>query len=143
MCAKRLISIDIIIPVLLECGVRLARAGYAVLGIDYEGHGRSKGSRCYIKKFENIVNDCYNFFKSVSGMHPIYQLSYQGYAYTQPLKFIHNDFSVQEEYRNKCRFLYGESMGGAVALLLHKKDPTFWNGAILVAPMCKVLKIII
>ena len=30
-------------------------------------------------------------------------------------------------------------MGGAVALLLHKKDPSFWNGAVLVAPMCKVL----
>lgn len=29
-------------------------------------------------------------------------------------------------------------MGGAVALLLHKKDPRFWNGAVLVAPMCKV-----
>lgn len=29
-------------------------------------------------------------------------------------------------------------MGGAVALLLHKKDPTLWNGAVLVAPMCKV-----
>ncbi|XP_024013016.1 caffeoylshikimate esterase isoform X2 [Eutrema salsugineum] len=43
-----------------------------------------------------------------------------------------------EEYREKGRFLYGESMGGAVALLLHKKDPSFWNGAILVAPMCKI-----
>ncbi|KAG6647883.1 caffeoylshikimate esterase-like isoform X1 [Carya illinoinensis] len=94
-----------------ECGIRLARAGYAVFGIDYEGHGRSKGARCYIKKFENIVNDCYDFFKSVS---------------------------MQEEYRNKCRFLYGESMGGAVALLLHKKDPSFWNGAVLAAPMCKI-----
>lgn len=30
-------------------------------------------------------------------------------------------------------------MGGAVALLTHKKDPTFWHGAILVAPMCKVM----
>lgn len=40
----------------------------------------------------------------------------------------------------KGRFLYGESMGGAVTLLLHKKDPSFWNGAILVAPMCKVKK---
>ncbi|GMN37986.1 hypothetical protein TIFTF001_007265 [Ficus carica] len=45
---------------------------------------------------------------------------------------------VQEEYRDKNRFLYGESMGGAVALLLHKKDPSFWNGAVLVAPMCKI-----
>lgn len=44
----------------------------------------------------------------------------------------------KQEYRDKCKFLYGESMGGAVALLLHKKDPTFWNGAVLVAPMCKV-----
>ena len=43
-----------------------------------------------------------------------------------------------EEYRSKSRFLYGESMGGAVALLLHMKDPAFWDGAVLVAPMCKV-----
>lgn len=47
-------------------------------------------------------------------------------------------FPAQEEFRDKGRFLYGESMGGAVALLLHKKDPPFWNGAVLVAPMCKV-----
>lgn len=51
------------------CGIRLARAGYAVFGIDYEGHGRSRGARCYIKKFENIVNDCNEFFKSICGMH--------------------------------------------------------------------------
>ncbi|XP_057963910.1 caffeoylshikimate esterase-like isoform X2 [Malania oleifera] len=43
-----------------------------------------------------------------------------------------------EEYRDMKKFLYGESMGGAVALLLHKKDPTFWDGAVLVAPMCKI-----
>ncbi|TYG93699.1 hypothetical protein ES288_A11G131300v1 [Gossypium darwinii] len=94
-----------------ECGTRLANAGYAVFGIDYEGHGKSKGDRCYIKKFENIVNDCSEFFKSIC---------------------------AQEEYRGKSRFLYGESMGGAVALLLHRKDPSFWNGAVLVAPMCKI-----
>ena len=29
-------------------------------------------------------------------------------------------------------------MGGAVALLLHRKNPSFWDGAVLVAPMCKV-----
>lgn len=48
-------------------------------------------------------------------------------------------FAAMEDYRNKSRFLYGESMGGAVALLLHRKDPIFWDGAVLVAPMCKVL----
>ncbi|CAK9136253.1 unnamed protein product [Ilex paraguariensis] len=93
------------------CGTRLANYGYAVFGIDYEGHGRSLGARCYIKKFDNIVNDCDHFFKSICS---------------------------QEEYREKRRFLYGESMGGAVALLIHKKGPTFWHGAVLVAPMCKI-----
>lgn len=50
-----------------ECGVRLACARYGVYGVDYEGHGGSEGVRCYIKKFDNIVNDCYDFFKSISG----------------------------------------------------------------------------
>ncbi|KAK2649488.1 hypothetical protein Ddye_016977 [Dipteronia dyeriana] len=54
------------------------------------------------------------------------------------LKYDYCDFPAQEEYRDKGRFLYGESMGGAVSLLLHKKDPPFWNGAVLVAPMCKI-----
>lgn len=51
-----------------------------------------------------------------------------------------NSFSIsgREEYSSKGRFLYGESMGGAVALLLHKRDPAFWDGAVLVAPMCKI-----
>jgi hypothetical protein len=30
-------------------------------------------------------------------------------------------------------------MGGAIVLMLHRKEPTFWDGAILVAPMCKVI----
>ncbi|RLN00659.1 hypothetical protein C2845_PM06G24110 [Panicum miliaceum] len=89
----------------------MATAGYGVFGIDYEGHGKSMGTRCYIQKFENLVADCDQFFKSICEM---------------------------EDYRNKSWFLYGESMGGAVALMLHRKDPTFWDGAVLVAPMCKV-----
>lgn len=93
------------------CGNRLAAAGYAVYGIDYEGHGRSMGARCYINKFDNIVTDCDRFFKSIC---------------------------EREENWEKRRFLYGESMGGAVTLLLHRKDPTYWDGAILVAPMCKI-----
>lgn len=54
------------------CGTRLACSGYAVIGIDYEGHGRSGGARCYIKKFDNIVNDCDSFFKFVCGWHTNY-----------------------------------------------------------------------
>lgn len=51
----------------LACGERLANAGYAVFGVDYEGHGRSGGVRCLITKFDNVVNDCEDFFKSVCG----------------------------------------------------------------------------
>ncbi|KAL3643460.1 hypothetical protein CASFOL_014275 [Castilleja foliolosa] len=32
----------------------------------------------------------------------------------------------------------GESMGGAVVLLLHRKKPDYWDMAVLVAPMCKI-----
>ena len=35
-------------------------------------------------------------------------------------------------------FLFGESMGGAVALRAHLKEPLMWDGAVLVAPMCKI-----
>lgn len=42
------------------------------------------------------------------------------------------------EFRGLSSFLMGESMGGAVCLKVHLKQPNAWNGAILVAPMCKV-----
>jgi len=92
-------------------GIRLAQAGYAVFGIDYEGHGKSDGKRCYIESFQDLVDDSIAFFKSVR---------------------------EKEEYKNKARFLYGESMGGAVVLHIHRKEPHEWNGAVLQAPMCKI-----
>nr|ABR16349.1 unknown [Picea sitchensis] len=94
-----------------DTGVRFAKAGYAVFGIDYEGHGKSAGTQCYIKSFDDLVADCATFFRSVA---------------------------ESVEYREKARFLYGESMGGAVALLIHRKQPNYWSGAVLVAPMCKI-----
>jgi acylglycerol lipase len=40
--------------------------------------------------------------------------------------------------RELPRFLLGQSMGGAVSLKVHLKEPYNWDGVILVAPMCKV-----
>ncbi|KAI9127769.1 hypothetical protein K1719_000762 [Acacia pycnantha] len=102
----------------MECSItmnstarRLAKAGYEVYGIDYEGHGKSDGLPAFVTDFDSLVNDCSQYFTSVS---------------------------EKEENKKKMRFLLGESMGGAVALLLHRKMPYFWDGAILVAPMCKI-----
>jgi len=49
------------------CGERLASAGYAVFGVDYEGHGRSGGVRCLITKFDNLVDDCDDYFRIICG----------------------------------------------------------------------------
>ncbi|KAJ8631638.1 hypothetical protein MRB53_024961 [Persea americana] len=92
-------------------GNRLAKAGFAVYGMDYLGHGKSSGLQGYISNFDELVNDCSDYFTSIC---------------------------EKKENKKKLKFLLGESMGGAVALFLHRKSPKYWNGAILVAPMCKI-----
>lgn len=98
-------------------GERLARAGYAVYGLDYEGHGRSDGLQGYVPDFDALVLDCDEYFTSVVA------------AAAQ---------SQSKDAHQLPRFLLGESMGGAVALLLHRRRPEYWSGAVLVAPMCKI-----
>lgn len=92
-------------------GIRLAKAGFAVYGIDYEGHGKSDGLSGLVMNFDLVIDDCTQHFTTIS---------------------------EKPENRNKMRYLMGESMGGAVALLLHRKKPQYYDGAILVAPMCKI-----
>ncbi|XP_014754297.1 caffeoylshikimate esterase isoform X2 [Brachypodium distachyon] len=94
-----------------DTAVRLVHAGYAVYGIDQVGHGKSSGSKGYISSFSDIVKDCSDYFKSIC---------------------------EKPENKMKKRFLYGMSMGGTVVLQLHRKDPTYWHGAVLLAPMCKL-----
>lgn len=94
-----------------DTGSRLARAGFAVYGIDYVGHGKSAGLDGYIPCFDDLVADCSDHFCKISD---------------------------RRENRGKLRYLLGESMGGAVILLLHRKLPEFWDGAVLIAPMCKI-----
>ncbi|EEF40893.1 caffeoylshikimate esterase [Ricinus communis] len=90
----------------------LAQMGFACFGIDIEGHGRSQGLKGYVPNVDLVVQDCLSFFNFVRQEDPI----------------LHGLPS----------FLYGESMGGAICLLIHLANPNGFDGAILVAPMCKI-----
>ncbi|KAL6853628.1 hypothetical protein ACP4OV_019657 [Aristida adscensionis] len=94
-----------------DTAARLVNSGYAVFGIDHEGHGKSSGPKGYISDFGDVVKDCSDYFKSVC---------------------------EKPENRYRKRFLYGFSMGGTVVLQLHRKDPLYWDGAVLLSPMCKI-----
>ncbi|XP_031115404.1 caffeoylshikimate esterase-like isoform X2 [Ipomoea triloba] len=102
----------------MECSVsmkgtarRLIKAGYAVYGMDYEGHGKSEGLQGFVPSFDAVVTDCSQHYSNIC---------------------------ERQENVKRMRILLGESMGGAMALLLHRKMPHFWDGAVLVAPMCKI-----
>lgn len=45
----------------------LVKAGFAVYGIDYEGHGKSGGLQGYVHNFDNLVEDCCKHFTGMCG----------------------------------------------------------------------------
>ncbi|XXG73646.1 hypothetical protein AAC387_Pa07g2528 [Persea americana] len=90
---------------------KLASAGYGVFAMDYPGFGLSDGLHGYIPSLDRLVDDVAEHFSKVK---------------------------EDPEYKHLPSFLFGESMGGAVALKVHLKQPHAWSGAILVAPMCKI-----
>ncbi|KAJ4879153.1 alpha/beta-Hydrolases superfamily protein [Raphanus sativus] len=90
----------------------LAQNGFACFALDIEGHGRSDGVRAYVPSVDLVVADIVSFIDTVKKKNP--------------------------NYRNLPRFLFGESMGGAISLLIHFADPLGFSGAVLVAPMCKI-----
>ncbi|XP_062092737.1 caffeoylshikimate esterase-like [Humulus lupulus] len=102
----------------MECSItmnstatRLAKEGFAIYGIDYEGHGKSAGLQGLVNSFDDVVTDCSDHFTSIC---------------------------EKKENKGKLRFLMGESMGGAMVLMVHQRKPDYWDGGVLVAPMCKI-----
>jgi len=83
--------------------------GYAVYGIDHMGHGKSEGSRVYVKRFEDFTDSLKMFVDQIREWQP--------------------DPSV---------FLVGHSMGGLIStayLLDHAAD---LSGAVVSGPSVKV-----
>ncbi|KAK7381088.1 hypothetical protein VNO78_33612 [Psophocarpus tetragonolobus] len=90
---------------------KLASSGYAVFAMDYPGFGLSEGLHCYIPSFDALVDDVIEHYSKIK---------------------------ENPDFNSIPSFLFGQSMGGAVVLKIHLKQPKAWNGAILVAPMCKI-----
>ncbi|POO03634.1 Serine aminopeptidase, S [Trema orientale] len=88
----------------------LAQNGFACFALDLEAHGRSDGLRAFVPSVDLLVQDCLSFFNHTKRQNP----------------------------GGLPSFLYGESMGGAICLLIHLADPEGFDGAILVAPMCRI-----
>ncbi|XP_047334591.1 caffeoylshikimate esterase-like [Impatiens glandulifera] len=90
---------------------KFVSCGYSVFAMDYPGFGLSEGLHGYIPSFDLLVDDVIEHFSKIRD---------------------------RPEICNLPKFLFGQSMGGAVALKIHLKQPDSWTGAILVAPMCKI-----
>ncbi|KAA8519418.1 hypothetical protein F0562_013707 [Nyssa sinensis] len=91
--------------------VAVAKAGFYVCALDLQGHGYSDGLPGHIPSLRPIVRDCIQFFDAARGDHP-----------------------------KLPAFLYGESLGGAISILVCLKQRSEWNGLILNGAMCGVSK---
>lgn len=89
--------------------VAIAKAGFLVCALDLQGHGCSDGLAGHIPKIEYVVNDCIQYFDSVKADHP-----------------------------KLPAFLYGESLGGAISILICLKRRFAWDGLILNGSMCGI-----
>ncbi len=87
----------------------LVRNGYAVYAIDLRGHGRSDGERILIRRFDDHLDDAEQLLTEVRQRHPHCPL-----------------------------FLFGHSMGGAIAARLVIRRRPAIAGVILSAPPVRV-----
>ncbi|KAH9137048.1 hypothetical protein AeRB84_018037 [Aphanomyces euteiches] len=104
------------------CASKLASSGYAVFGIDHQGHGLSEGERLYVERFEHYEQDFIEFVRDT--------LSLTSESAHVQESMMH--FPEGLKLASLPRFLLGHSMGGLVCLrMIHKYPDVSWNGAIM------------
>jgi acylglycerol lipase len=86
----------------LHVGKTMTDAGYALVGFDLRGHGRSSGSRGHFPSLDAVMQDIRQFFK----------------------------YLVQR-YPDIPHFLYGHSLGGLLSLTYALHYPTGLNGVVV------------
>ncbi|KAF5468575.1 hypothetical protein F2P56_012718 [Juglans regia] len=112
------------------CKSWMPEPGVRIKGALFFCHGY--GDTCTFF-FEGIAK-----YIAASG-YAVYALDHPGFGLSEGLhgyipSFDELAYNVIENYSK----IKGQSMGGAVALKVHLKEPRGWNGVILVAPMCKI-----
>ncbi|KAI3803439.1 hypothetical protein L1987_31590 [Smallanthus sonchifolius] len=89
--------------------IAYAKWGYAVFAADLVGHGRSDGLHGYIGDMDKAAATSLSYFLSVRR---------------------------SEEYSTLPAFLFGESMGGLITMLMYfQSDPDTWSGLIFSSPL--------
>ncbi|KAK6933357.1 Serine aminopeptidase, S33 [Dillenia turbinata] len=93
--------------------VLFAKSGFIVCAIDHQGHGFSEGLVSHIPDINPVVDDCVDFF---------------------------GKFREEHAPSGLPAFLYSESLGGAIALLitLREEEKGKWNGVVLNGAMCGI-----
>jgi len=92
-----------------EIAELLNAQGFHVVGIDHQGHGRSSGDRVHAERFMDLVEDLEQAIQ----------------------------ISEKELPSDLPKFLFGHSMGGAIAIHTILRNPNKFVGAILSAPAVK------
>ncbi|KAD4585239.1 hypothetical protein R6Q59_036042 [Mikania micrantha] len=89
--------------------IEYAKWGYAVFAADLLGHGRSDGLHGYLGDMDKVAATSLSYFLSVRR---------------------------SERYCELPAFLFGESMGGLITMLMYlQSEPDTWTGLIFSAPL--------
>lgn len=90
-------------------GAAFVEAGYALLGFDHRGHGRSSGSRGHTPSYDALMDDMASFIQQ-----------------------------ARERYPGKPCFLYGHSMGGNLVMNFSLRRKPDLGGVIATDPLLKL-----